>query len=56
LDEDNCSSGGEQAGEDMTAARLLMAEELAPGMRIVKALTKQDLHTGQARLLPAVPS
>lgn len=48
LDE-NCSSGGEDGGDNVTAARLLAAEELVPGMRIVKALTKQDLHTGQAR-------
>ena len=48
LDE-NYSSGGEDGGDNVTAARLLAAEELTPGMRIVKALTKQDLHTGQAR-------
>ncbi len=54
LDE-NCSSGGEDGGDNVTAARLLSAEELVPGMRIVKALTKQDLHTGQARARPHVP-
>ncbi|BDA41728.1 probable regulatory protein viviparous-1 at N-terminal half [Coccomyxa sp. Obi] len=51
LDE-NCSSGGEDGSDNVTAARLLAPEELVPGMRVVKALTKQDLHTGQV-LLPA---
>lgn len=45
----NCSSGAEEGREDTSAARLLAAEELAPDMRVVKALTRQDLHTGQAR-------
>jgi hypothetical protein len=48
-DDANCSSGAEEGREDTSAARLLTPEELAPGMRVVKALTRQDLHTGQAR-------
>lgn len=56
LDSDNVGSGGsggEASGcegcpfQDIAGARLLEGSELAPRAHIVKALTKQDLHTGQ---------
>jgi hypothetical protein len=48
-DSDNCSdaSDGGRSFREIAAARLLRADELAPDTRIAKALTKQDLHTGQ---------